>query len=161
VGATVGAFVFTIAGELDFGDRRSGRRNPPGAEAAGALFVIGAGAIAAGGPLGAVEIGGAERRRRDAYVMATVGEVLVGGAGYGVATGLNGSLETRLTALGAGMALGAALGAALVARRPADRGLVRYGSGRWTLGAPTVRVRPRGGAGRSSSVEVTLMTAHF
>jgi hypothetical protein len=100
VGAMVGAFVFTIAGELDFGDRRSGRRNPPGAEAAGALFVIGAGAIVAGGPLGAVEIGGVERRRRDAYVMATVGEVLVGGAGYGAATGLNGSLETRLTALG-------------------------------------------------------------
>ena len=108
--------------------------------------MIGAGAIVAGGPLGAVEIGGVERRRRDAYVMATE---------------LNGSLETRLTALGTGMALGAALSTALVARRPADRGLVRYGSGRWNLGAPTVRVRPRGGAGRSSSVEVTLMTAHF
>lgn len=124
------------------------------------LFGMGLVAIAAGGPVGAVAGAGLEKRRRDAYVVGGVGEVVLGGLGYGLVRQLDGNASARLVGLGVGAALGAAVGTALVASQ-APRGAVAYQNGSWTVAPPEVHVWPALTADRSPSIRVTLVSVRL
>ncbi len=124
------------------------------------MVMIGVGAIIAGGPIGAVEVGGIERRR-DAYAAAGIGEFVLGAVGFVLADRLHDSLSSRLIGLGAGVTMGAAAGAYWVASQPEPEGLFSYRDGRWQVAPPDVQVDPNLATDRSPSVRVSLMSVQL
>jgi len=114
VGGGVGYLLLRAGADLD-PERDAGLGEDPESEAAAALMGAGLVAIVMGGPVGAVEIGGIDRRRRDAYVTAGFGEAITGILGLALAGQIHDSSTVRLVGLGSGMVLGSAGGASLVA----------------------------------------------
>jgi hypothetical protein len=161
VGTGVGLLLMKAAAEAVPSDESSRSRNSPEQDAAATLTLIGVAAIVAGGPIGAVEVGGIEQRRRDAYVGAGVGEVLFGAMGYLLARSLSDATVARVCGLGIGVAAGAGGGAYLMASRAERDGLFNYKDGRWQMASPEVRVRPSLTTDRQPSVGVTLVAARF
>jgi len=161
VGMGAGLLLLRASAEADAGGDRYDRREDPEAEAAAAIGLIGVAAIVAGGPVGAVEVGGIEHRRRDAYVAAGFGELIVGALGTVLAGELHDSRTARAVGLGTGMMLGSAGGAYLVATQPRSEGMFDYEAGHWQLGPPQVQVRPHLGTDRRPSVTVTLVSAEL
>ena len=163
VGVGVGLLLLKGAAEVDEGTTdRTVWRDDPESEAAGMLVLAGFAAIAAGGPIGAVEGAGMERGRWDAYAGAGFGEFVAGVLGYALAGQLHDSTPSRLVGLGAGMAVGSATGAVWVASAQAeDDGLFSYQNGRWQVSTPDVQVRPHLATPRSPSVGVTVVSARF
>ena len=159
-GTGVGLLLWRAAAEEGLGDDQYDRpwRDEP--DAASVLFGVGLLAIAAGGPIGAVEGGGIEERRTDAYVVATIGEVVLGGLGYGVVRQLGGETAGQLAGLGVGAALGAAAGTALVASQE-TRGAVAYRNGSWHVAPPDVRIRPALAPDRPPSIRVTVVSVRL
>jgi hypothetical protein len=159
-GTGLGLLLWRAAAEEGLGTDRSDRlwRDEP--DAALVLFGMGLLAIGAGGPIGAVEGSGLEERRTDAYVAATVGEVVLGGLGYGLVHELNGGTTGRLAGLGVGAALGAAAGIALVASQGAG-GAVAYRNGTWHVAPPDIRIRPALASNQSPSIRITLVSAQL
>lgn len=131
-------------------------------DTAAMMTLIGVAAMAAGGPFGAVRGAGIERNRRDVYVGAGAGELVVGLLGYALARRLHDSTPSRLIGLGTGMAVGSTAGAVWVALAQAeDDGLFSYQNGRWQVSTPDVQVRPHLTTNRSPSMGVTVLTARF
>lgn len=130
---------------------------------AGTLAMIGIVCVVAGGPVGAVELGGIERHRRDAYVGAVLGELVVGTLGYVLAREIHDSGGAKLAGVGTGVALGAAGGAVLLARsaEPEAPGVFRYEEGRWSVSIPDVRVRPRLTSPRPPALDVTMLSLRW
>ena len=159
-GTGLGLLLWRAAAAEGFGHDEYDRPGDDDPSTADILFGAGLLAIAAGGPIGAVEGGGIEKRRTDAYVVATIGEVVLGGLGYGLVRQLGGGSAGRLAGLGAGAALGAAAGTALVASQ-GPRGAVAYRNGSWHVAPPEVRVRPALASDRSPSVRVMLVSVRL
>jgi hypothetical protein len=133
----------------------------PESEAATAIMGAGLVVVVMGGPIGAVDLGGIEHRRRDAYVMAGFGEAIAGMLGLALAGQLHDSRTSRLAGLGMGMALGAAGGAYLVASQERQDGLFSYQEGNWQLAPPDVHVRPNLTTDRSPSVGIALVSVEL
>lgn len=159
-GTGIGLLLWRAAAGEGFSDDQYDRpwRDEP--DAASVLFGLGLFAIAAGGPIGAVEGAGLEERRTDAYVVATIGEVVLGGLGCGLVRKLNGGTTGPLVGLGVGAALGAAGGAGLVMAK-GTQGAVAYRDGTWRIAPPNVQVRPSFAAGGALSVDVTLVSVRL
>lgn len=124
------------------------------------LFMAGLCAIVAGGPIGAVEGAGIQERRTDAYVVAGVGEFVLGGLTYGLTTRLDANSTGRLLGLGIGAVIGAAGGAALIALEK-ESGAVSYREGTWRVSAPDIGVRPQFASSRFPSINVTLVSVRL
>jgi hypothetical protein len=163
VGVGLGLLVVWSGDEAGRGDYSAGSvwADNPEVVASRAEVIAGLAAIAAGGPIGAVEIGGIDRRRGDAYVTAGFGEFVLGVAGLALADRLHDSTTSRLVGLGTGVAVGAAGGAYWVASQSTSDGLFRYQDGRWQVGTPAVRVRPHLTTDRAPSVGVALVSAQL
>ena len=159
-GTGLGLLLWRAAAAEGFGHDEYDRPGDDDPSTADILFGAGLLAIAAGGPIGAVEGGGIEKRRTDAYVVATIGEVVLGGLGYGLIRQLDGGTAGRLAGLGVGAALGAAAGTALVASQGL-RGAVAYRNGSWHVAPPEVRVRPALASDRSPSIRVRLVSVRL
>ncbi|GEM_PF-5619283 len=159
-GTGLGLLLWRAAAGEGLGDDRYGRPWHDEPDAASALFGLGLLAIVAGGPIGAVEGGGIEERRTDAYVVATIGEVVLGGLGYGLVHELNGGTAGQLTGLGVGAALGSTVGTALVASQ-GTQSAVAYRNGTWQVAPPDIRVRPPVGPNGSPSVDVPLLSMRW
>lgn len=160
VGTGVGLLLIKGAAEATPDDESDRRAENPASDAAATMGLIGVAAIVAGGPVGAVEIGGIERRR-DAYVAGGIGEFVFGVAGLVLAGHLHDSTPARLIGLGTGVAVGAAGGAYWVASRPEPEGLFSYQDGRWQVGPPEVRVQPHFTTNRAPSVGVSLVSVQW
>lgn len=159
-GTGLGLLLWRAAAAEGFGHDEYDRPGDDDPTTADILFGAGLLAIAAGGPIGAVEGGGIKERRADAYVVATIGEVVLGGLGYGLVRQLDGGTAGQLAGLGAGAALGAAAGTALVASQ-GPRGAVAYRDGSWRVAPPEVHVRPALASDRSPSIRVTLVSVRL
>jgi len=160
VGMGLGALLLTAAEEEGVGDDERDRLRDDPPDTGSLLFAAGLFAVAAGGPIGAVEGAGLEERRAEAYVVATFGELLLGGIGYGLASQLHDSLPVQLVGLGLGTAFGAAGGAALVASEE-PRGAVAYRNGAWQVAPPEVRLRPALTSNQSPLIRVTLVSVRL
>jgi len=156
----LGALLLTAAEEEGVGDDERDRLRDDAPDTGSLLFAAGLFAVAAGGPIGAVAGAGIEERRAEAYVVATFGELLLGGIGYGLASQLHDSLPVQLVGLGLGTAFGAAGGAALVASEK-TRGAAAYRNGSWHLAPPEVRFRPALASNQSPSIRVTLVSVRL
>jgi hypothetical protein len=159
-GTGLGLLLWRAAADEGFGNDEYDRAGEDDPTTADILFGAGLFAIAAGGPIGAVEGAGLEDRRTDAYVVATIGEVVLGGLGYGIMRQLDGGTSGQLAGLGVGAALGAAAGTALVASQR-RQGAVAYRNGSWRVAPPEVHVRPAFTADRSPSIRVTLVSVRL
>jgi len=159
-GTSLGLLLWRGAVREGLGNRddRTWRDRHP--DTAAILFGVGLFAIAAGGPIGAVEGAGLEDRRTDAYVVATIGEVVLGGLGYGLIHQLDGGPAGKLAGLGVGADLGAAVGTALVASQ-GRQGAVAYRNGAWRVAPPDIRVRPAFASSQSPSIRVTLVSVRL
>ena len=160
VGTGLGALLLTAAEEEGVGDDECDRLRDDPPDTGSLLFAAGLFAVAAGGPIGAVAGAGIEERRAEAYVVATFGELLLGGIGYGLASQLHDSLPVQLVGLGLGTAFGAAGGTALVASET-TRGVAAHRNGSWHVAPPEVRVRPACASGQSPSIRVTLVSVRL
>lgn len=161
-GMGTGLLLLKASAEIDPNGDRYDRGENPESEAAVAVGVIGLAAIVAGGPIGAVEIGGIAHRRRDAYASAGFGEAIVGMLGIALADQLHDSSTARLVGLSTGMVLGSAGGAYLVAsREKKSNGLFSYRDGDWQVAPPNVRVRPHLMSSRTPSVGVALVSVEL
>jgi hypothetical protein len=164
IGATAGAGVGLLLVKAGSEADPDGDPNPgvqPESEAAATIIAAGLAAFVVGGPIGAVEIGGIEERRRDAYVMAGFGELMVGALGIALAGQLHDSPTARLAGLGTGMVLGAAGGAYLVASKEEQDGLFSYRKGQWRTSVPDMRILLHSTIARSPSVGVTVVSARL
>jgi hypothetical protein len=161
VGVGAGLLLLRASAEVGPGDDRYDRREDPESEAAATMALIGVAAIVAGGPLGAVEIGGIEHRRRDAYAAAGFGEVLFGILGVALARTLYDGQTDQLVGLGGGVVLGSAGGAYLVASQPRSEGMFNYQKGEWQIGRPNVQVRPHLTTDRAPSVNISLVSVQL
>ncbi len=161
VGVGTGLLLLKASAEADPDGDRYDRGETPESEAAAAIGAIGLVALVAGGPIGAVEMGGIEHRRRDAYVAAGFGELVAGALGLVLAGQLHDSRTARLIGGGTGMTLGSAGGAYLVASQEKQDGLFGYRDGEWHLAPPGVRVRPNVGTDRSPSVGIALVSVEL
>ena len=159
-GTGLGLLLWRGAAAEGFGNNEYDRPGDDDPTTADILFGAGLFAIAAGGPIGAVEGAGIKERRTDAYVVATIGEVVLGGLGYGLIHQLDGGPGGQLAGLSVGAALGAAAGTALVASQ-GPRGAVAYRNGSWRVAPPDVRVRPALATDRSPSIRVTLVSVRL
>lgn len=159
-GTSVGLLLWRGAAEAGIDDGRHDRRWRQDADPATVLFAAGLFAIVAGGPIGAVEGAGIETRRMDAYIVAGIGEVTLGGLGYGIASRLTPNATGRVLGMGVGAAIGAAAGALLIGGR-GERGAVAYRGGAWRLVPPDLRVRPNIRTGRSPSIDVMLLSVQL
>lgn len=160
VGAGIGLLLIQGAKAEGRDDHHDHRWSNTETDAAAVLSAAGLCALVAGGPIGAVEGAGIEDRRRDAYVVAGVGELVLGLLGYSLAGGLGEGTGVRLFGLATGAVFGSAAGASLLASK-VDRGAVRYGDGTWEVALPEVEVRPRLGMDGSPAVNVTLMSVQL
>jgi hypothetical protein len=160
VGGGIGYLLLKAGAEADPNDDRDLGEDPE-SEAATAIMGVGLVAVVMGGPIGAVEIGGIEHRRRDAYVAAGFGEAVAGMLGLALAGQIHDSSTARLVGLGSGMVLGAAGGAYLVAVQETQDGFLSYQDRRWQVAPPDVQVRPNLMTDRSPSVGVALVSAEF
>jgi hypothetical protein len=170
LGSTVGTAVGVGSGLLLLGAVEGGESNgsqydddDPEAEAARTITMIGIACIVAGGPVGAVALGGIERNRRAAYVGAGIGEVMIGVLGYVLAQGMHARLGVKLAGAGVGVAVGAAGGAILGARSadPASSGMLRYEDGAWTAAIPDIRMRPHLASARPPALNVTMLSLRW
>lgn len=163
VGVGTGLLLVGAAKESGAGDDPPYDAADPESEAASTITMIGIACIVAGGPVGAVELGGIEQHKRPAYVGAGMGEVLIGVLGYVLGQSVHDSAGARLAGAGAGVALGAAGGAVLGARsaEPASSGMVRYEDGAWTASIPDVQMRPRLASSRPPALDVTMLSLRW
>lgn len=159
-GGGIGNLLLKAGAEVD-PNRDADPGTGPESEAARAIMGIGLAAVVMGGPVGAVELGGIEHRRRDAYVAAGFGEAIVGILGLVLAGQIHDSSAARLVGLGSGMVLGTAGGAFLVASQKRQDGLFSYQEGDWQIAPPDVRVRPNLTTDRSPSVGVALVSVEL
>lgn len=159
-GTGLGLLLWRAAADEGFGNDGDDPAWQDRSDADGVLFGMGLLAIATGGPIGSVVGARLDERRRDAYVLSGVGEVVLGGLGYGLVHQLEGNATGRLAGLGVGAALGAALGTVLVASQ-GSRGAVAYQNGSWRAAPPEVRVQPALFSDRSPSLRVTLVSVRL
>jgi hypothetical protein len=136
--------------------------DPSRPDPAAGIALIGVAAIVGGAPFGAVRMGRIKDGRTGAYVLAGVGEFVVGALGYALANRIHESASSRLAGLGTGVVVGAA-GGALVAPTQEEQstGLVGYEAGEWSVSPPDVRVRPNVGRHRSLSATVSLLSLRW
>lgn len=161
VGGGLGVLLIRQSSQVDHSDQWGRPRRDPEAEAARVMGMVGLACVVAGAPIGAVELGGIERRRRDAYVAAAVGEFVGGVLGYLLADRMHGSTSSQLVGLGAGVTLGAASGAAFIPSKKNQTGLFDYRSGTWNVSRPTAHARlPLSQVG-SPAVGMTLVSMQF
>jgi len=162
VGVGTGLLLLGAVEDPDANDTPYGVHDPE-SEAATTITMIGIACIVAGGPVGAVELGGIERHKRPAYIGAGMGEVMIGVLGYVLAQSAHDSDEVTLVGAGAGVALGAAGGAVLGARSAGtgSNGMVRYEEGAWSASVPDVQMRPRLASARPPALDVTILSMQW
>lgn len=162
IGTGTGLLLLTASTSVDPETESSPDVDQEAGEAASMLALLGVAAIVAGGPFGAVEMSGIERRRRGAYIGAGIGEFVFGVLGYVIANQLHRSISARLAGVGAGMALGSATGAVFGAlHQRSQRGLLRHAEGEWSVASPTVQLRLHRSTRHPPSVGVTLMSVRW
>ena len=162
IGTGTGLLLLTASASVDPETESSPDVDQEAGEAASMLALLGVAAIVAGGPFGAVEMSGIERRRRGAYIGAGIGEFVFGVLGYVIANQLHRSISARLAGVGAGMALGSATGAVFGAlHQRSQRGLLRHAEGEWSVASPTVQLRLHRSTRHPPSVGVTLMSVRW
>lgn len=165
VGATVGTGMGVLllkgSAELYRGTDRNRQRSTLESEVATAMGLIGVACILAGAPIGAVELGGIDQRRRAAYEGAGVGELVGGIVGYALARGLQGATTLRFVGVGAGVVFGTAGGALLRFRQKKQEGAFSWRMGDWHVSLPSVRVQLPVASDRSAAVSVTVMSFQF
>jgi len=161
VGAGIGLMMLQAFAEMDRRSDFYGRPDSPREDAETALLLASATAIIAGGPVGAVDIGGVEVRRSDAYRSAVLGEILLGFAAYGLLRGVSDNQSVHGVGLGVGAVIGAASGAYLVTRQSRSSGLMTFRSGTWDLALPDLQVDPNLGADRAPEVGISLVSVRL
>ena len=135
VGGLLGAALITAAEPNENDLFEDDEPDPRGL---GLLFIGG------GAPVGAVLYTDIPRDHTGAYVMAVLGEVVLGGLGLALGTAIGGPSEDgqwigAAAVGGAGIILGAAGGAVLAAPNGSD-GALNYEDGSWHVQSPSVRV---------------------
>lgn len=161
IGAALGGLLggILIAAASDPDQRRPYADDEQSPESVALLFFAG------GPPAGAVLYSNIPRDQTGAYVMAVLGELVLGGGAAALGAAMGGDSEDgpligALVLGGPGVVFGAAGGATLAAPDEPD-GALRYREGRWTLRPPTIQpgvhLRPRPGLhGTVSLVTVEL-----
>lgn len=161
VGAGVGGLLLKGAAmaesDTDREDRINGNVGEP--DPATIAAMIGIACVLGGAPFGAVRMGRIEQDRTGAYVLAGVGEFVVGALGYALAHRLHRSTPSRLVGVGSGVVVGAAGGVMIAAsQREQSIALVGYESGEWNVSPPDVRMRSNLGAPQSPTMTVSLLS---
>lgn len=160
LGSALGLLLLSGAKEANIEEDRypDWYRSEP--DAGESLFAASLIAFAAGGPIGAVEGAGIDRRKMDGYIVAGVGEFVVGGMGFGIGRLIHDSPTSRLAGLALGVTVGAAAGALLVASKE-RRSAITYRSGFWHVSSPAIRVTPGFVPGASPRVSVDLVAVRW
>jgi len=161
-GVGLGAALLRWAAVMDREQEDRVYDDPSRADPAAGIALLGAAVIVGGAPFGAVRMGRIENGRTGAYVLAGVGEFVVGALGYALANRLHESPSSRLVGLGTGVVVGAA-GGALVAPTQEEQstGLVGYEAGEWRVSPPDVRVHPNVEGRQPPSATVALLSLRW
>lgn len=159
LGTGIGLLLWNGAAEAEV-DKDARPRWRRGTDAAAALFGAGLIAIVSGGPIGAVEGAGIENEKIDGYIVAGVGEFVLGGLGLTLASLLHESRTSRIAGIAVGATVGAAAGAVLVRSR-VERGAVTYRNGTWQISPPDTRVYPGLERDGFPAVNVTLVSVRL